>query len=210
MPRLQTVVGSRDQLLRERLTGDLKAGERISGTVFEECVFTGCTWDEAHLSSCQFLNCTFSNCSVSLTGFRNSTFAECRWVDCKLLSVDWTAIHCNPLPPIPMAFEGCKLSYSSFVLADVRRWSFTRCDLVDTDFSDAQLVDAKMLNCNLESARFVHADMRRLDLTDSYNYLFDVRDNRVNGLKVSATEGVHLLRAFGIELTDWADGRVLP
>jgi hypothetical protein len=52
------------------------------------------------------------------------------------------------------------------------------------------------------SARFVNADMRRLDLSDSYDYFFDVRENQVAGLRVQAIGGVNLLRAFGVELVD--------
>lgn len=191
-----------DELLERSLTGRLDPDQRMERTLFEKCTFDGCVWDEAEVRSCEFTECLFTDCSVSLTNFTDSRFAECTWRDCRILSVDWAAIHCNPMAAAPMIFAGCRLTYSRFVGVDLRRWRFDRCDLTDADFSDARLSDAVMHGCDLRAARFVNADMRRLDLSTSFNYLFDVRNNKVAGLRVSAAEAINLLEVFDLDVVD--------
>lgn len=196
------LVDGEDRLLDQTLTGRLAPGQSLNRITFERCAFVGCVWDEARVRSCDFIECTFANCSMSMTDFTDSRFAECSWQDCRILSVDWAAVHCNPVAAEPMVFTGCRLTYSRFARADLRRWRFERCDLVDADFSDARLSDAAIKECNLQSTQFVNVDMRGLDLSGSFDYYFDVRDNQVAGLRVGAADGVNLLRVFGVELID--------
>ena len=137
-------------------------------------------------------------CSLSMTKLISSEFNDCVFKDCKLLSVNWTQIRPNRVGAAPLTFEGCKLSYGIFAGTNLRGWRFHACELVDADFSEANVQGASLTDCNLAKARFVNADLRGVDLTSSYNYFFDLRENRVAGLKVGLDGGAMLLRAFGI------------
>ncbi|SDB88857.1 Pentapeptide repeat-containing protein [Raineyella antarctica] len=196
---LTEVIDARDHVRGQRLTGDMAPGGSVRGVSFEACTFADCRLDKAEFRGCEFDGCTFTNCSLSFAVFGSSTFSECRFEACKGLSVDWARAHVNPLSTAPMAFADCRLDYSRFTRMDLRQWDFLRCSLKDVDFDSTRLAGARMADCDLESAVFTDSDLRGLDLRGSSNYFFDVRRNRVEGLKVSPGAGVALLGAFDID-----------
>jgi uncharacterized protein YjbI with pentapeptide repeats len=191
-----------DYLAGETITGRLEPRDELRGVVFEGCTFTGCVLDEAVLRNCDFIDCRFDSCSLSQTKLPGTSFADCVLKGCRALSVAWTSVIAGTLSVAPLTFEGCKLTYSSFVGSTLRRWSFIDCDLSEADFSDAVLTATSFEHCNLANARFVGADLRGVSLISSYNYYFDPREAKVAGLRVTPDGGAQLLRAFGIEVRE--------
>ena len=56
-----------------------------------------------------------------------------------------------------------------------------------------------MNNCDLQGTRFNQTDLEGASLVGSFGYVFDPRENRTKGLKLSPAESWPLLRALGIE-----------
>ncbi|HJE51151.1 MAG TPA: pentapeptide repeat-containing protein [Tessaracoccus flavescens] len=193
------LLDDRDYLSGEEIRGaHLEPVRTVRGVTFEACTFVGCVFDEGIFRSCEFIDCRFDSCSLSMTKLISTEFNDCVFTDCKAMSVNWTQIRPNQVGAAPLTFEGCKLSYGSFNGVNLRGWSFKRCELVDADFSEAKAQGVNLIECDLKQARFINADLRGVDLRSSYNYFFDVRDNRVAGLQVTLDGGANLLRAFGI------------
>lgn len=186
----------------ETIIGRLTPRQEFRGVGFEDCTFKGCIIDEAILRNCDLVDCRFVATSLSQTKLPGTSFNDVTFSDCRAQSVDWSAAIPNQVSMAPLSFEGCKLTYSSFVNANLRRWFFQRCDLTDAEFGNATLTGARFVECNFTGARFPGADLRKLDLTASHGFVFDPRDAQVSGLKVRADDGAQLLRAFGIQVVD--------
>lgn len=186
----------------ETFTGRLEPRQEFRGVTFEGCTFQGCVLDEAVFRNCDFTECRFESTSLSLVKFPGTTFSDTVFEGCRAQSVGWTQVIPNAVSRAPLTFEKCKLTYSSFADANLKRWTFADCDLTEADFSHATLTRAIIRNCNFAKARFHGADLRDVSLVSSYNYAFDPRDAKVSGLRVTADAGASLLRAFGIEIVD--------
>ena len=200
---LQSFVASGlDYASGEEIRGRLEPRQELRGVVFEDCDFTDCVLDEAVLRNCDFTDCRFRSSSLSLTKLPGTSFSDTTLSECRAMSVAWSQVIPKPVSLAPLTFERCKLTYSSFVGAKLRRWAFIGCNLTDSEFGDAVVTGAVFKDCDLTGARFNGADLRDVNLRTSFGYAFDPRDALVKGLRVNAVDGAQLLRAFRIDVSD--------
>lgn len=186
----------------ETFTGRLEPRHELRGVTFEGCTFSNCVLDEVVLRNCDFTECRFESTSLSQARFPGTSFSDTVFNGCRAQSVGWSQVIPNAVSHAPITFESCKLTYSAFTNANLKRWTFADCDLTEADFSHATLTRAIIRNCNFLKARFQGADLRDVSLVSSYNYAFDPRDAKVQGLRVTSDGGAGLLRAFGIEIVE--------
>lgn len=100
--------------------------------------------------------------------------------------------------PDPTTWVDCQLSMGSFTGMDLTGDRFERCVLTEVDFDEATLKDVVVDDCSLAGARFVRADLRAADLRGARDYVIDVRESRVKGLKVDLTGALGLLTPFAV------------
>ena len=119
---------------------------------------------------------------------------------CKALATSWAMLREPMLSPDPCTFVDCQLSMGSFAGLDLGAARFERCVLTDADFEDATLRGAVIDASSLAGARFVRADLREADLRGARDYVIDVREARVSGLRVDHVGALGLLAPFGIDI----------
>lgn len=118
---------------------------------------------------------------------------------CKLLGLDVAALDARALAADPLRFQECRLDMAAFIGVDAAGATFANCSLREADFSGAVLRGADFAGSDLMGARFAGTDLREASLLGATNYVLDVRDNRVRGLRVDAAEAARLLAVFGVQ-----------
>ena len=120
-----------DQYLR-----DLEfAGSRLDGSEFHDCQFEGCSFTQSVFQGCRFTGCTFKECDLSLVQIPGSAFSATRFLDSRIMGVDWTQADWSGVSlGQPIGFERCALSHSTFIGLSLPGLQVKACMAADVDF----------------------------------------------------------------------------
>ena len=174
-------------------------GRTFSGMSFGDCSFTKCTFTEATFSRCVFVNCAFRGCDLGLVRVPNTNYVNCRFVDSKVIGVDWTeAGGLQSKLPLSPAFQGCNVSYSTFFGLSLPRLVLERCIAYEVEFGEADLSDGVFTGTDFQGSTFHHTNLTRADFSDARNYTIDPTANTLKQAVFSLPEAVSLLRGFDV------------
>ncbi|MFV0576794.1 MAG: pentapeptide repeat-containing protein [Vibrio sp.] len=170
---------------------------------FEECDFCDCDLSNSAFKNCKFINCQFKRCNLSLVSFSNTHLFGVRFLDSKLVGIDWTkatwaVYHLD----FELNFQRCIMNDVSFFGLTMNELVLDECKLHDADFREGNFSDSKMTFCDFTNSLFMRTNLQNVDFTESINYSINVLENQVKGAKFSRYEALNLLGSLGIELCD--------
>ena len=200
MSSLVAEVAGREYVVDEVLTGELEDGQRLAGVEFVGCTLRDSVLAGATLTGVHFERCTFERVDLSRLRMPDVALDGCTFLGCKALATSWSMMRTSVLAPDPTAWIDCLLGMGSFSGLDLTGARFERCSLTDADFADAVLKDVTFGDCTLAGARFVRTDLRGADLSGCRDYVIDVREAQVEGLRLDAAGALGLLAPFGVEI----------
>ncbi|WP_316771278.1 pentapeptide repeat-containing protein [Pedobacter frigiditerrae] len=164
-------------------------------TQFDECTFKNCDLTEADFYGCDFIKCTFDNCNLSMVKFGAIGFDGVEFFNCKMVGVDFS----NTKDFLfGVDFSDCILDYAAFMKKKNKKGKFKNCSLKGTDFSEADLTDAKFERCDLSVAVFMRTILSGANFTSSYNFTIDPEKNQLRKAKFSPDGLIGLLANYGI------------
>ncbi len=179
-------------------TGSLPQAATMSGHELEHCTLRACRWEGEQLQGAVFGECEFVGCNLSGASLEEVSFRECLFTGTKALGLNWTAARVSTLAATPMTWRDCSLDFSTLSTLTMAGWTFQRCSLRETQLVGADLRRAVFTDCDLSGATIADCDLRGAALIDCVGLALDARDNRVDGLEVSASMAADLLRPFGV------------
>jgi fluoroquinolone resistance protein len=162
---------------------------------YEGCTFLDCDFTDADISGLTFIDCSFEDSNLSMTKIQNSAFKTVRFINCKLLGLNFN--ECNPFL-LSLSFDHCPLNLASFYKLKLKGIKFSDCDLREVDFTESDLTLSIFENCNLERAIFDNTLLVKADLRTSFNYSIDPTINRIQKSKHSRNGIAGLLDKYDI------------
>ncbi len=172
---------------------------RIEGSknAFENCTFTNCDFSNAHFYASVFTGCRFEGCNMHLISLSEAGLQDVKFKDCKLSGVDFSK--CRDFL-FEVNFENCILDNAIFFKRKIKGTIFKDCSMMETDFTEADLTDAKFLNCNLNRAFFDRTILKNADLRSSYNFTIDPDNNNLKKTRFSLHGLPGLLSKYDIKI----------
>ncbi len=167
--------------------------------IFEECTFNNCNFNSVDLSGITFRTCSFNNCDCSLTKLKSTILQDVRFVNSKLLGVQFN--ECNGFL-LRLYFENCMLKLSVFYKLKLKNTAFKNCNLQEADFSEADLTGALFDNCDLLLATFMHTNLEKADFRSASHYSINPEINRIRKARFSIPGVTGLLTTYDIEI-EW-------
>lgn len=164
---------------------------------FEDCEFLSCDFSKATFNSCNFNDCVFIGCNLSMAQLNESQLDHVRFIDCKLLGVDFS--QCTDFL-FSVDFKNCILNYVVFYQKNLSKTSFTGCSILQADFTACNLTEAVFDNSDLSASIFEKTDLRKADLSSAKNYIIDPERNLIKKAKFSMTGVLGLLHNYDIIL----------
>lgn len=198
MTSLLDEIDGRTSITKEVLIGGLDDGERLTEVELIDCTLRDSSWAGAVVSGVRFEGCTFERVDLSRVRLPDSVLDGCTLTGCKALATSWSMLREPMLSPDPNTWVDCQLSMGSFSGLDITGARFERCVLADADFDGTTLKDVVVDECSFAGARIVRADLRGADLRGARDYIIDVRDTRIEGLRVDSVGALGLLAPFGV------------
>ena len=171
--------------------------EGFSRGVYEECVFSACSFQECDLSLSRFVDCTFSNCNLSNAHVAETVFQGVQFNDCKMMGIRMELASKHLFTAV---FNHCVLSYSSFRGRKMNRWKFKDCIFHHTDFSGSDLGNAVFAHCDLKEAVFDKTNLQGADLTQAFNFTIDPEANAVKKARFQLSGLPGLLTKYGLKI----------
>lgn len=172
------------------------AGELLTDRELDGCRLVSCDLSEARLEDCAFLECELRSCDLMLTRVPGTSFRAVRFVECRLLGVDWT--EAATALGLEVTFERCVLDGSSFAGLRPQGLEMVECRARDVNFAGADLTGASFPGTSLAGARFQRTILHRADLSGAVDVLFDPAENRLDQTRVSLEGAVGVLGVAGI------------
>lgn len=172
------------------------AGERLADGELEACRFVSCDLSGARLEDWSLVDCEFRSCDLTLLEVPRSSFRGVRFVECRLLGVDWSAA--ATALGFRVTLDGCALDGSSFVGLHAEELEMKDCRARDVNFAGADLTGARFPGTALDGARFQETDLTRADFSGATGVLFDPAANRLEETRLSLESAVAVLGVAGI------------
>jgi uncharacterized protein YjbI with pentapeptide repeats len=171
------------------------AGADLSDKTFYDCDFRRISGAEVDLARCTFDDCRFERCDLTMANLMNAKVRSATFLDCKLMGIDWS----NVTGVIfGVGFEGCVLSYGSFVGLKMANTKFVRCKAHETTFADLDLTGADFSDTELNGAKFLDTDLTSADLSTAIEYGINPNENRLNKTKFSPEAAIQLAETLGV------------
>lgn len=164
--------------------------------VFENCQFLHFKLADIKMSGSRFIDCKFIHCDFSNSNWTNCSLRDVRFEDSKLMGICWSDVKSAS----HLYFERCFLDYSSFAHMDLRQSQWVECEIKTADFTESNLGGARIHHCNLEDSAFHKTNLEKADMTESFNFHIDLRENRLKHATFSVEGGLALLEAVSINL----------
>ena len=187
-----------------RLTIENKVFEKMDFTInrlargeYNNCVFKNCNFYNSDLSNLVFRQCSFDGCDLSLSAFRYTTLNDIKFINCKLLGVQFS--ECNDFL-LSLGFENCILNMAVFFKLKLKKTSFKSCSLHEADFTETDLTNSMFEDCDLQRTIFYNTNLEKADFRTSYNYSFDPERNRIKKARFSRLGVIGLLEKYQIEI----------
>ncbi|TKG95905.1 pentapeptide repeat-containing protein [Puteibacter caeruleilacunae] len=162
---------------------------------FSDCLFKNCHLSELDLSGYEFTECVFESCDLSMTKFDNTLLAKAKFVDCKLIGVDFSP--CIKYM-FTVNFESCILNYSHFNKNKLSNTIFQNCLMREASFFDVDFSKASFPMCDLSGAVFENCNLKECDLRSAKNYSINPSNNNIKKAKFSYPDVIGLLNYFEI------------
>lgn len=162
---------------------------------YEYCSFTNCSFSNSILSEIKFLECEFVDCNFSNADLANVSFQDVKFKNCKMLGLQFDS--CNQFG-FAANFDSCQLDHCGFFKMKLNRTFFKNSQLKGVDFTEADLKNSKLSDCNLLDAIFQRTNLEMADLRNAINYTIDPEQNRIKGAKFSLPEVIGLLDKYRI------------
>jgi len=188
-----------DQRFREL---DL-AGRRLVGSAFHDCQFEACAFAESIFQGCRFVGCSFKECDLSLVQVPGSAFSASRFLDSRVIGVDWTQANWSGVSlGQPIAFERCALSHSTFIGLSLPGLQVKDCVAADVDFRETDLSKADFSGSDLNQSLFANTNLSQADLSTARNYHIVPEQNVLKGARFTLPEAMSLLFNMDIVLEE--------
>lgn len=171
-------------------------GELLIDVEAEGCRFVSCDFSGARLENWSLVDCEFRSCDLTLLEVPRSSFRGVRFVECRLLGVDWSPA--ATALGFQVRFERCVLDGSSFVKLAPEELEMVECRGRDLNFGGADLTGARFPESTLEGARFQGTDLTRADFSGATGVLFDPAENCLHQTRLSLEAAVGILDVAGI------------
>ncbi|NDV19125.1 hypothetical protein GO013_06795 [Pseudodesulfovibrio sp. JC047] len=170
--------------------------ETVTGVEFYNCTFTNSSFQSCRFVECSFDNCEFIRCNLSLIEIPSTSFLGVRFMDCKMLGVNWSGTGGF----LSASYDGCLMDNSLFADMNLTRFKFSNCSLVEASFSSVKMRYSVFDDCDLKRCQFHQADLSFADFTTAYNYYMNSTTNTLHKTQYSLPEAVSLLANLGIVL----------
>ena len=179
---------------------DLRGGPLEDAALYD-CRFEGCRFNEVNLKRSRFVNCLFAHCDLRLADLTDTELGDVKFEHTALVAINWSLLARTSLLPIELRFKRCTLNYATFKDVDLSGSTFEDCLAHEAMFSSVKLLKATLRGTDFDRATFHDCDLSGADLQGAQNYQISVRQNRVEGLKVSFPEALGLLAGLEVTLT---------
>jgi len=181
----------------ERTTFDqVVCDDDLEDISFYRCVFRNASFQSRRLIDCVFDDCEFIQCNLSLVEIMASVFTGVKFVDCKLLGVNWSGTGGF----LSASYNGCIMEHNVFADMNLSRDKFTSCVLANATFSHTKLRYSVFDDCDLSQCQFHQTDLSYANFTTSRNYYMNAETNNLKKTVFSLPEAVSLLANLDIVL----------
>jgi uncharacterized protein YjbI with pentapeptide repeats len=176
---------------------------KLVASEFYDCTFSHCSLVENIIQGCKFINCVFRECDLSLLQVPESSFSSTRFVDSKVLGVNWAQADW-PTTGLgkPLKFQRSAISHSTFIGLKLKGIQIKDCVALEVDFREADLSHADFTGTDLSKSLFKDTNLSEADLSRARNYHIDPGQNVLKGTKFSMPEAMALLYSMDIVLID--------
>jgi fluoroquinolone resistance protein len=173
--------------------------------IFTSCVFEKCSFRESVFSHCKFQDCKFQHCDLSLITLKECSFKNTLFENSQLVGVNWAGTNLTQMKHVfvkPVDFVGCVLNHSTFMGANLKHVTLTKCIATDVSFEEADLSHANCTFTDFSESRFLHTNLTETDFTDATNYSIAANINTLRKTKFSLPEAMSLLYCLDIVLKE--------
>jgi len=157
--------------------------------------FTNSDFSKSNLRSYEFTDCIFNSCDFSMACFENILLTRVKFIDCKLLGVDFSK--CSKFA-FSASFENCILNYCFFHKNNLKRTVFKNCILKEANFTETDLSSASLIECDLEGTVFESCNLEGCDFRTAFNYSIIPSENRMKRAVFSYPGILGLLKHYNI------------
>ncbi|MFZ1749026.1 MAG: pentapeptide repeat-containing protein [Saprospiraceae bacterium] len=160
----------------EKSIAEITKGEYV------QCRFENIDFSDIVLSGYVFEDVVFQDCNLSLNKFHKTAFKGVKFVGCKLVGLHWD--HCDSFI-FSVYYERCMLNMSSFYGVKLKNTRFVSTQMMELDFTDADLSYAVLDDCDLTLTTFDHTNLKNADLRKATNFIIDPEINHLKNAKFS-------------------------
>jgi uncharacterized protein YjbI with pentapeptide repeats len=165
---------------------------------FQTCNFSDAKFRDCKFLECHFNNTNLSNLAIHHTRFVDVNFEECKLIGVNWTSADWPRLNLSS----PLAFIQCIMNDSSFFGLSLPELRLEHCKAHDVDFRSGNFSKAKFVHTDFTNSLFSKTNLREADFSEAQNYNIDVFNNDIKNARFSKYEALSLLGSLEIELVD--------
>ncbi len=176
---------------------------RVAAVEVYKCRFDNCRFVEASFDKVVFEAVEFKDCDLTRVKWGSSSLRGVKFIDCKLLGVNFAALNDNP----DVSFERCLLRYAVFDGVACRGARFVDCNLAEANFNETDLRDADFSLSDFTLAVIKKCTLAGADFSTSTGLYFDPAANQSKDAFIAVETAVQIAQAAGLRVAGYDDAK---
>lgn len=169
-------------------------GRFFRQTIFKNCRFMGCTFDESEFTDVKFINCDFYNSSFNDTYFKDCSFQDSKAVEADFYGSRMSHVSFTDCCIVDAGFDAVRMSYIRARDTDFTKTSFSKCKITNADWKNVCFQQANFFKTILKGIDFSQCDISGIILSDKMEEL--------KGMLVNSFQAIELAQRMGIVIRD--------
>lgn len=170
----------------------------FEGCSFHSCNFSDAKLYKCKFIDCEFSTSNLSNINISYSRFLDVSFHESKLVGVDWTKADWPRHNLSA----SIKFHDCIINDSSFFGLGFSELILEHCKAHDVDFRNGNFTKATFCYTDFTNCLFSKTNLREADFSEAENYDINIFNNDISGARFSRLEAVRLLDSLDIELVD--------
>lgn len=174
---------------------DIKVIKDLMYKELSNCQFYACHLSTMDFSGTLLEECLFKECHLSLVDLKGTKLRDVKFENCKIEGVDFSK--CDTFI-IDMDLEGCLIRNCSFSNLNLKKHSFKRSQIIDSDFFEMELEECDFSNTVLTGTTFENCNLSKANFTNAKDYHISLSFNNIKKAVFTLPDAVGLLKDFDV------------
>lgn len=177
-----------------KFIGNKMVNIEYNNCIFNNCSFVDVEINNCKFIDCTFKNCKLNNIIFKHSSFKSGKFINSALIGINWNVITDENMLFAPIAEV----SECLFKYNNFLSLKLNKLDFSNCKFQECFFENCSLAESKFNKSIFDKTSFSECNLIKTDFRNANGYIININNNKLKGSKFSFPEVVSLLNVLDI------------